>query len=367
MIKYLQIENFKSLKKVGIPLKRLNLFFGMNGMGKSSVIQSLLLLRQSYWMNGKKKIDELFINGDLKELGAGRDILAINAEKNELRFVIGYNDEIQYDFTFLYDVKNPQEGILKKKKSKGSRYDEPLFSKDFVYIDAEHIGPQRGYGFSNWKTDGINKYGNRGEYVVPFLALFGDKIISSKELCLESAKSKLMLDQVSAWMDIISPGVRINTELNPLEQQAKMSFAYDGDELTSTPFMPVNVGFGVPYVLPVVVSLLCSQKESLILLENPESHLHPKGQSHIADLIAKSANSGTQIICESHSDHIINGVRVAVKNGVIRNEDVGIFYFCKNKNQETYVESLNIDENGNLDKYPEGLLDEWGNLMAQLI
>ena len=53
MINYMQIENFKSIRKLSLPLENLNLFFGMNGMGKSSVIQALLLLRQSFWENSK--------------------------------------------------------------------------------------------------------------------------------------------------------------------------------------------------------------------------------------------------------------------------------------------------------------------------
>lgn len=69
MIRYLQIENFKSLKKIAIPLERLNLFFGMNGMGKSSVIQTLLLLRQSYWSGHTRGLYGLYINGELIRLG----------------------------------------------------------------------------------------------------------------------------------------------------------------------------------------------------------------------------------------------------------------------------------------------------------
>ncbi len=69
MIRYIQIENFKSIKKVAFPVEKLNLFFGMNGMGKSSVIQSLLLLRQSYWARMVKGLPGLIVNGDLVNHG----------------------------------------------------------------------------------------------------------------------------------------------------------------------------------------------------------------------------------------------------------------------------------------------------------
>ena len=74
MINYIQIENFKSIKNLALPLENLNLFFGMNGMGKSSVIQALLLLRQSFWENHKSGLDYLYTNGDMIQLGTGKDV-----------------------------------------------------------------------------------------------------------------------------------------------------------------------------------------------------------------------------------------------------------------------------------------------------
>ena len=113
--------------------------------------------------------------------------------------------------------------------------------------------------------------------------------------------------------------------------------------------------------------MLISEKGSLLLIENPESHLHPKGQSRIAKLISLAAERGCQIICESHSDHVINGIRVAVKKGEISHDKVGILFFSKNKDQETKVDNIYIDGKGNLSEYPLGLLDEWGILMTELI
>ena len=104
-----------------------------------------------------------------------------------------------------------------------------------------------------------------------------------------------------------------------------------------------------------------------MLIENPESHLHPKGQTMMARLIALAAENGSQILCESHSDHIINGIRVAIKKKYITPDKTQIAYFNKNSDQDTEVILINVDQNGNLSEYPEGLLDEWGNLMAELL
>ena len=206
-----------------------------------------------------------------------------------------------------------------------------------------------------------------GEFIVPFLALEGETIRVPDEMCLQTGKINRLIDQVSAWMAEISPGIRISAELLPAIEKAKLVISYSGDRLVSDSFLPVNVGFGIPYVLPVVVELLISGEDSLLLIENPESHLHPKGQTMIARLISLAANHGCQIICESHSDHVINGVRVAVKNKQISNNKVGVSFFSKNKDQETKVDNIYIDKKGNLSDYPLGLLDEWGILMTELI
>lgn len=368
MINYMQIENFKSLKKVSLPLQNLNLFFGMNGMGKSSVIQSLLLLRQSFWENYKSNLNDLSINGELIRLGKGRDIYCQSAINDKIRFYIQFENKIVYDCHYICDVFDFDSDRLKRsEKSLSEDYTTSLFGEKFSYLGAEHLGPKKQYSTENWKKDGIIKLGTTGEFVVPFLAIEGEKIKISDKMCHPQGKTNSLVDQVSAWMGEISPGVKLTAQLLPLIEKAKLEISYRGDRLISEPFLPVNVGFGIPYVLPLIVELLISDGTSLLLIENPESHLHPKGQTMIAQLISLAAENGCQIVCESHSDHIINGVRVAAKQGLINNKKIGISFFSKNENQETKVEQIYVDTKGNLSDYPSGLLDEWGILMMELI
>jgi predicted ATPase len=368
MIDYLQIENFKSIRKLALPMENLNLFFGMNGMGKSSVIQSLLLLRQSFWENYKLDLDCLYTNGEMIQLGTGKDIFCQNGVSDIIRFYVKYGDTTVFDCSYRYEENNrDSDQLMRIGEKQEETYDVPLFSDCFSYLGAEHIGPQKHYSTENWKKNGVVRLGVRGEFVVPFLAMEGEKIRIPQDLCLPAGKTNRLIDQVSAWMAEISPGIRISAELLPAIEKAKLSISYDGDRLVSDVFLPVNVGFGIPYVLPLIVELLISGEESLLLIENPESHLHPKGQTMLAKLIALAANHGCQVICESHSDHIINGIRVAVKNGYISNEKVGVSFFSKNRDQETKVSNIYLDEKGNLSEYPSGLLDEWGILMTELI
>lgn len=368
MINYMQIENFKSIKKVTLPLENLNLFFGMNGMGKSSVIQVLLLLRQSFWGNYKSSLDCLYTNGEIIQLGTSKDIFCQNGASDVIRFYVQFSNCIAYDCCYKYEAeKQDSDQLMRIGTEKKENYDVSLFSDQFSYLGAEHIGPRKQYSTENWKRNGVARFGTMGEFIVPFLALEGEKIRIPDDMCLETGKTNRLIDQVSAWMAEISPGIRISAELLPVIEKAKLAISYSGDRLVSDTFLPVNVGFGIPYVLPLVVELLVAGEDSLLLIENPESHLHPKGQTMIAKLISLAANHGCQIICESHSDHVINGVRVAVKNGQINSKKVGVSFFSKNSDQETKVDNIYVDEKGNLNDYPSGLLDEWGILMTELI
>ena len=369
MIKYLQIENFKSLKKIGIPVEKLNLFFGMNGMGKSSVIQTLLLLRQSFDSAHSKYLSRLVINGELIKLGTSADILCQNADDEKLRFIVGFEGSHIIDAVF--PIGNMPAGTLKTEDPQKAEIffekKEMLFGNAFCYLGAEHIGPLNEYTASQWNREGMNLLGNHGEYAVPFLALEGDRFRVPEALCLETGKTNRLFDQVSAWISELSPGIKISARYLPFEERAKLDISYSGQRLDSPPFTPVNMGFGIPYVLPLVVALLTSKENGLLLIENPESHLHPRGQSKMAGLIAKAAQRGTQIICESHSDHIINGIRIAVKEGIIRHDDCSVIYFDKDEEQLSYTTEIAVDQNGNLSNYPDGLLDEWGIQMSALI
>ncbi len=356
---------------MNIGLSNLNLLFGMNGMGKSTTIQSLLLCRQSFWKNEKSNMSKLFPNGELVRLGTAKDIYCVSAEPKEtLDIKLYYSEEQNYQFSYLYDDKMPHNNyMIAQNTNNGTNvnYDCSLFNDNFVYLSAEHLGPRNKYDYSEWNNSGINRFGINGEFIVPYLAMNSNYKVPEKLCCTESKSDQTLINQASAWMSRISPGVRFETELLLADQEAKLKIAYNEQWSVSDSYSPVNVGFGIPYVLPVITTLLTCNKDSLIIVENPESHLHPKGQAAIAELMAAAADYGAQIICESHSDHIINGVRVAVKEGKIDNSKVTVNYFQKDKNLNTEHEKIKIDKNGNLSNYPSGLLDEWGELMSKLI
>lgn len=124
------------------------------------------------------------------------------------------------------------------------------------------------------------------------------------------------------------------------------------------------------YALPVIVSLLNFKKDKIVIIENPEAHIHPRGQAEMGRLIALAAAAGMQLFVETHSDHIVNGIRVAVKENLINAENVNISYFSRQTTeieQFCRIQNIRVDRTGELSDYPIDFMDEWNNQLLKLI
>lgn len=162
---------------------------------------------------------------------------------------------------------------------------------------------------------------------------------------------------------------RVSLQLKTLYEadliQAGFSFSSPGS-LNSRTYRATNVGFGISYVLPVIVALLATPTGGLIIIENPEAHLHPQGQTYLGELCARAAKAGIQVIIETHSDHFMDGVRISVKNKTLTPNQVKFHYFHR-QGTETQIKSPNIDEKGKLSEWPEGFNDQHRKNAVQLL
>jgi len=155
-----------------------------------------------------------------------------------------------------------------------------------------------------------------------------------------------------------------------LADAASLRFSYTGTSVDSgsREHRPSNVGFGLTYCLPIIVACLAAPKGALLLLENPEAHLHPRGQSALGQLLARCAADGVQIIVETHSDHVLNGIRIAAKRSEIPNEDVAVHFFSRNvENGESSITSPVLHANGRFSDWPDGFFDEWSKALDELL
>ncbi|MCT4615658.1 MAG: DUF3696 domain-containing protein [Marinifilaceae bacterium] len=362
MLTNISIKNYKTLKNTEIQLAPLTLLSGLNGLGKSSVIQILLLLRQSFKNSNFE--NGLFLRGDLIELGLGKDVYSIDSDVEEgIYFDVEWNYETNLGVKFDASLDKDVLSLNMININDNLKLDEKaLFSKRFQYLCANRINPQIQYKTSSYFVEELNSLGKTGEYTAHYLAKFQDKVINNINLKHPKAKSDTLIDNVSAWMAELSPGVKINATYHKDLESASISYQFEERDEYTDSFKPIHVGFGLTYVLPVITALLMSQKGDLLIIENPESHLHPAGQSRIGHLCALVAQEGVQLILESHSDHVLNGIRVAVKQQIINSEDTALYFFQRDINSNTHetdVIPLFIDENGRIDEWPKGFMDEW--------
>jgi len=367
MLKNITIRNFKSLKNIHLNLSNLNIMTGLNGSGKSSLIQAILLLRQSYNTSVTEK-QGLIINGSIVNLGKGKDVFYQYAEINErIEFELSDNKNKQFwAFEYQFD-----ENVLNAINIPENYVDINIFNKNFQYLNTEHISPKTLHEKNEVQIEQWNNIGYKGEFAVHYLSKYGiDKKITNKDIIHSNAKSNSLIHQVEAWLKEISPGVKLSViEIKDVDF-IKLGIQFEDKHGYTDEFQPVNVGFGITYVLPIVLSILKAKRGDILILENPERSLHPQGQSKIGKLIAYAAQSGIQILLETHSDHIINGIRVAIKNKKLSKKDVNTFFFerCVMNNEiQATVHDILVDDNGELDKYPKGFLDEWDEQLANLI
>ncbi|MFM1679687.1 AAA family ATPase [Aeromonas salmonicida] len=360
MISSISITNFKSHQKSTINTKQMTLLTGINGMGKSSVFQSLLLLRQTH---KKNMLDiGLELKGDLCDIGTARDALYQSAADDFISFFIKGSGSEESHFKYYFDDTKQDDTFLRRiEKSHGSD-NLSLFSNNFQYISAFRNGPVADYERDTSQVEYFRQISlreGRCELTAHYLSFYGKEDIVDESLKSASAMTTNLHENVQSWMNEISPGIQINIE--SLESSFKLSYQFSrGAGKTPTEkFKAKNIGFGISYVLPIVIAALHSPKGSLILIENPEAHIHPAGQSKLMELLSLSAKAGIQFIIETHSDHIINGALIAINKDSLSVNDVSIYFFERESDiHKTIPHELNIITGGKIRKPPKGFFDQ---------
>jgi len=372
MISNISINNFKSLKNISVPVSNLNILAGLNASGKSSFLQMLMMLRQSFKKEFKSHLGLIIQGIELINLGKGKDIFYQFAGKDE-KIEVELKDTKNNSYFWKFDY-DPEKNILPISESKyeeSDLYNLSLFNENFQYLNAEHIAPQISYEKSEFEVIQNKNIGSKGEFAVHYLSEFGLKEkIRNKQLLHPNAFSESLIHQVDAWISEISHGAKLIVEEMKGIDVVRLGVKFETNTGYTNEFNPINVGFGISYVLPIVLAILKAKKGDILFLENPESHLHPQGQSLIGKLMAYASQTDVQIFAETHSDHIINGVRVAVKNKKTDRENVKIIHFERdnhNNEQHTIINEILIDQYGELSNYPKGFLDEWNEQLMRLI
>lgn len=377
MLERIELVRFKGANDLDVRLAPITLLSGLNSSGKSTLIQAICLVRQSFLRDSDTK--DLKLRGPLVQFGTWADVLNHGADQDFCQVAL-HSKEGRWVCQFGAEVSDSSAKIL----SAEGRLPCQVVSDDFQVLAADRVSPSARFPqVSGWSAL-AGPLGMHGEFCADVLArasLAGLKVSSSRRhaasgstadgLSAKVGQTDSVVDQVSLWMQDFSPGVRVRSELVARTDDVRVIYDYvgrSGLSESSTAIRPTNVGFGLTYSMPVVVALLLGRPGSLLLLENPEAHLHPRGQSRLGLLVAKAAMDGVQIVVESHSDHFLNGIRLAVKLGVVPPEAVACHFFSRDSSTGNVgCVSPAILADGSIPYWPDGFFDEWDRALEQLL
>ena len=404
MITELRAQNFKSWKDTGaLHLAPLTGLFGANSSGKTSILQVLLMLKQT--VERPPDWNEPLYFGDeesLVNLGSFDDVIYQHRTDLSLYVSVSWKllekltiDEYEFDTLSFYfnlsqeriesfNYRTDEHPFVIELLSDGREYKvftphsrdpvESLFrcygirdgllrtqrffsglEKAFenLFSRIRYLGPLREYPRPHYAWEGKHPKG---------VGHYGEDMVSA----LFSGRIQLLSidEQILRWLQRLE--LIDSYDLHPIpdtekDYEFRVKKYKDGPEVRLT-----DVGFGVSQVLPVLILCYYAPEGSILILEQPEAHLHPKVQADLADVfIDVVKNRNVQIILESHSEHLVLRLMRRMAEEQISADDTA-FYACQIDNGTSAIERLKIDEYGNISNWPQNFFgDEMGDLAAK--
>lgn len=372
MINTLEIHNFKCFENLKLQLGTLTLLTGYNAAGKSSAIQPLLLLAQVSRFKPTKH--HLALNGAIVRLGTVGDVLPANSSLTSLQFTVT-DDRVAWTWRATaragerhFEVMETSNSVL----GQPGQYDSQESSTTnkglleiisrLSYLSAIRMGPEDSYPPLETFEGSHVDVGIDGRYAPYWYDMFVDDD-TPKARCHPAETATSFRKQLDAWLSMLFPNAQANVQHSAQLSLYGLQFriAEFGDWRR-----PANVGYGFSYAFPILVALLASEQEQVIVIDSPEAHLHPFAQSQMGKIIAHFAAAGVQIILETHSDHLLNGLRLAVKEDIISSDKLKLYFFSGASESSNGVLSLNVDREGRIDNWPEGFFDQSERDLARL-
>jgi predicted ATPase len=374
MLRSLYVASFKCFQELELELRPLTLLSGVNGGGKSSVIQALVLLAQT--LSEREWGRTLLLEGPDLALGSAADVL--NQRSARRRLMLGASTEtervvwsfeaedrralsLELDGAVIdgevVELGDAVRWLLPAARAETSAVVAAL--RRLSWVTAERTGPRELLPLRD--AHGHAHVGSRGELAAGLLHWREDDRVRP-ELCLPDTPQTLF-HQVRARMQEFFPGCDLR--VSPIDGASAVSLRLRSDSRSDFQ-RPQNVGFGLTQLFPILVAVLAATPGDVVLVENPEVHLHPQAQQRIGALLAQVAASGVQIVVETHSDHVLNGLRLATRNRVIAPTDAAVHFFSPSDGSFGPT-SPKLDADGRLDSWPPGFFDQFDLALSQLL
>jgi predicted ATPase len=377
------VEGFKSIsKRQSIDIAPLTILAGANSSGKSSIMQPLLMLKQTLestfdpgplWIGGPNvnftSSDQFFSRNGGQGTNLTIEIALKNAEfditfqKNAVGIQILEERTITRLFNNILRPEMTPEEIAAQLH--GLNYREDLHvvrNRFFLVFKSSDIGS---IDMTSWADpvlrNTIHVPGLRGNpsRTYPATAV-GSSFPGTFENYVASVIAHWQFEQ-NRNVDVLNDDLRrlflanrvLARRLNEAEIDLQVTLSGRADDLVSI----ADVGFGVSQTLPVLVALLAASDSQLVYLEEPEIHLHPRAQVKLADILANAAKRGVRVVAETHSSLLLRAIQTLVAKGELASDLVRLHWFTRDEAGVTQVKSAVPDENGAFGDWPEDFGD----------
>lgn len=347
----IRIKGFKCFADNTFELNKMTLLTGANASGKSSVVQALLLLKDA--SEGNVSLSLLSLDDPRYAFDFGSADSLINNELRGDEVTIALSDDIVMGFS----GGNQEQSRKLLVGVDGLEGLKAVFSKGLTYLTAERQGPRYEYDRRTTNEDGC---GCRGENTGNVMADKWNARVGGRRLLEEKETEEFFNIALDDWVGYIFPGVTVRVQPRGAQSyQILIRESHHNIQTDST-----NVGFGISYALPILVGALLAEDKSWLLVENPEAHIHAKAQSNMGYFLGMMAAAGLRVVVETHSEHVVNGIRrAAIVSGRLKPEEVNIYFF-KGKSE---CELITMDEYGNLSDFPVDFFDQSRQDMLEII
>ncbi len=424
MITHIQVKNFKSWQDSDIvKLAPLTGFFGTNSSGKSSLLQMLLLLKQTI---GTDKVLFFGDESSLVNLGSFPEVIHGHKEEELLELEFGCKHQEVFEIEVLgkhsdgyfVDVPIPIDNFsfntalrVDGSELKTERFRYRFESCDIPEIrwesynlryrnllgeeDGQTVRIKNCYGEPVTESDDIlgplsSAFEKLFAHVYPLgptrvhpqryyhwddkdptdVGLWGDKVIDAL-LCAHMRRMKISKEgeeatienRVSEWLQEMD--LAHSFSLEPIGALKDDNYKVQIQKSATSPVVTLaDMGYGLADVLPMLVLCYYTPEGSTLILEQPGIHLHPKAQADLADLLIEVIKErNLQILVESHSEHFLTRLQLCIAEQKIAASDTAL-YFCENESGVSTIKSLDVDELGNITNWPP---DFFGNVRGDLV
>lgn len=332
MISSLSINNFKSIERQNLDIRPLTILTGLNSTGKSTCFQAILTALYysanvvPVWMDNMDFTFETLRNRN------------VNAKSLEIKIVCGDGE-----ICCFMDSDN----------MKSSNATNLELEKNLFYLSANRLG------FSDFETVSLkHKVGIAGEYVFGTFDFEKSHPVDKGLIMLND--SETLSSHLNYWLSYIL-GIKFEMQTEKINP-TKVKVVYKSDDLSN--LAPQQLGVGVSYLVKTLIMCLRSKRGDVLMIENPELHLHPAAQARMADFFAYIVNGGIQVLLETHCEHLIDKLQYLIYKNILKNDQAVVYY--KGGITELF-ETICFTETGKFNKsFPVGFFDATLNELLEI-